>query len=261
MKIEPNTPDSNTEPNPTGPSGVSAGVQPSRPRGRVFDVMRPGKAPASPTSRPVIAGHKSSAQATQVHVSGIGANGGGASMFDSHKKVEIQPVDGTVSGDTSPVAAPAPTVKTPEATTSEIPEIPMPSSVAAELIPASSKEAVDAPNSKKSKDPLEEPEKPIDPAKLDDAALDPEPPEPAPAEPEKDVPPTPVETAHDPIHEAAAPNLEGQVVVSHHTTAPKGTGRLVALIALMVLFACLLVDILLDAGVLSSSVIPHTNFF
>ena len=39
---------------------------------KVFDVRRPGKAPASPTSRPVIVGHKPEAQQAQTSVSGIG---------------------------------------------------------------------------------------------------------------------------------------------------------------------------------------------
>ncbi|HSX29592.1 MAG TPA: hypothetical protein VLE73_03470 [Candidatus Saccharimonadales bacterium] len=39
---------------------------------KVFDVMRPGKAPASPTSRPVIANRETGAQKNQVTVSGIG---------------------------------------------------------------------------------------------------------------------------------------------------------------------------------------------
>ena len=42
------------------------------PAGRVFDVSRPGKAAASPTSRPVILGHKPEAQNSQLTVSGIG---------------------------------------------------------------------------------------------------------------------------------------------------------------------------------------------
>ena len=39
---------------------------------KVFDVMRPGKAAASPTSRPVVVGQKAQAKRTQAAVSGIG---------------------------------------------------------------------------------------------------------------------------------------------------------------------------------------------
>ena len=287
MKIEPTTPADST-PAPKPASSVAPAAKPSPgpapspgPRGRVFDVMRPGKAPASPTSRPVIAGHRPAAQAAQVRVSGIGASGTEPSLLDSHKKVDVKPsvsADAASPHDMPPVppaphaastvptpkaepATPAPAASTPAVWT----ESPFQAHKDAETPPspepAETKAALAEPKPKKGKATEEEPEKPIDPAKLDDAAMEPEPPAPIPAEPEKPVPVTPIEDLHDPVHHVAAPNLDGQVVVSHHTTAPKGTGRLVALIVLMVLFALILVDILLDAGVLTTSVIPHTNFF
>lgn len=247
-------------------SSLVGGPQPPRPRGKVFDVMRPGKAPASPTSRPYIAGHKSSAQATQVRVSGIGASSGDG-LLDAHKKVEIKPAQ---DGDMSPSGPAAETSGQPADaaapftafTVSKGPTVPQ--TPADTPAPAIAAEAPSEPpaKAKKGKAAFEEgPEKPIDPAALDDAALDPEPPEPAASAPENEVPPLPIEEVQDPIHEAAAPSLEGQVVVSHHTTAPAGTGKLVGLIILMVLFAYIVLDILLDAGVLNSSIIPHTNLF
>ncbi len=58
-----------------------------KPAGGVFDVSRPGKTPAHPTSRPVIIGHKSSAAAAQAAVSGIGE----ASPASARRKIQITP--------------------------------------------------------------------------------------------------------------------------------------------------------------------------
>lgn len=66
--------------------------------GRVFDVSRPGKAPASPTSKPVILGHKPEAQQAQTSVSGIGE----ASPLLTKRKISIMPGDG---GQPKPEAA------------------------------------------------------------------------------------------------------------------------------------------------------------
>jgi len=60
---------------------------PTRPPGGVFDVRRPGRALASPTSRPVIMGHKPGAQAAQAAVSGIGE----AAPAPARRKIEIAP--------------------------------------------------------------------------------------------------------------------------------------------------------------------------
>lgn len=64
--------------------------------GSVFDVSRPGKALASPTSRPVILGHKPEAQAAQTAVSGVGE----ASPLLNRRKIEITP-----AGDVQVVAS------------------------------------------------------------------------------------------------------------------------------------------------------------
>jgi hypothetical protein len=74
--------------------------------GRVFDVSRPGKAPASPTSKPVIVGHKPEAQQAQTSVSGIGA----ASPLLTKRKISIMPGDDSQA---KPEAA-APAMVVPE---------------------------------------------------------------------------------------------------------------------------------------------------
>ncbi len=63
------------------------------PNGKVFDVSRPGKAPASPASKPVILGHKPEAQQAQTSVSGIGE----AKPIIARRKIQIMP-----SGDLKP---------------------------------------------------------------------------------------------------------------------------------------------------------------
>jgi hypothetical protein len=58
-----------------------------KPNGKVFDVSRPGKAAASPTSKPVILGHNPDVQTVQASVSGIGE----ARPLLSKRKIEITP--------------------------------------------------------------------------------------------------------------------------------------------------------------------------
>lgn len=76
---------------------------------KVFDVMRPGKAPASPTSRPVIVGHKAEAQKTQAAVSGIGE---AASAATPHSKISIQPLHSEEFSHATQVAAAASAITT-----------------------------------------------------------------------------------------------------------------------------------------------------
>jgi hypothetical protein len=75
-------------------SKSASGASNGRPA-KVFDVMRPGRAPASPSSRPVVMGHKAQAEASQVSVSGIG-EATPRSLMDSHKKASIS--SGVASG-------------------------------------------------------------------------------------------------------------------------------------------------------------------
>ncbi|HSX33349.1 MAG TPA: hypothetical protein VLF91_03370 [Candidatus Saccharimonadales bacterium] len=58
--------------NHTSDDKPKAKAAPTKTSGKVFDVRRPGKAPATPTSRPVVASHKPSAAQSQTAVSGVG---------------------------------------------------------------------------------------------------------------------------------------------------------------------------------------------
>src|SRR2546421_10049847 len=71
-----------------------------RPKGKVFDVMRPGKAPASPSSRPVVIGHKPEAQEAQASVSGVGEPER-RPLLDGRRKIEINPTDDTIDASQS----------------------------------------------------------------------------------------------------------------------------------------------------------------
>ncbi len=81
---------------------------------KVFDVRRPGKAPASPTSRPVIVGHKQEAQEAQTAVSGIGE----ARPLLTRRTIQVvpteaeedptstQPAEEVASGEAQPIVQP-----------------------------------------------------------------------------------------------------------------------------------------------------------
>ncbi len=73
-----------------------------KPNGRVFDVRRPGKAPASPSSRPVILGHKPEAQEAQTAVSGIGE----AQPLLTRRKIQIVPGGDAAASASDPAPAP-----------------------------------------------------------------------------------------------------------------------------------------------------------
>jgi len=66
--------------------------KPEKSAGRVFDVRRPGKAPASPTSRPVIVGHKPLVQDSVASVSGLGAPSEKRQLLSKPKqRIQINP--------------------------------------------------------------------------------------------------------------------------------------------------------------------------
>jgi hypothetical protein len=249
MKTDPpETPDAT--PAPAAPT-------PPRPRGKVFDVMRPGRAPASPTSRPVVIGHKASAQAAQLKVSGIGESKNEDGMFDTHKKVEVKPVHDMAATESAPKVA---VVQDEQALDPADAVVDAPAAEDAPAL-AEAAAAAETPASTPPSAPGPATATPAEADKFDEAALDPEPAAPAPSAENRPAPAPLPESEHDPVHDIAPPDLDGQVVVSHHTTEPRGTGRLIGLILLMVFFALVVFNILLDAGVFDISGVPHTNFF
>ena len=84
---------------------------PKKTDGKIFDVSRPGKAPASPSSRPVILGHKVAAQQAQASVSGVGE----ARPLLTKSKVQIFPTSGDKQDEKESAPKPTTDDKKPEA--------------------------------------------------------------------------------------------------------------------------------------------------
>jgi hypothetical protein len=248
----------------------------------VFDVMRPGKAPASPTSRPVISSHKPQAQNTQVTVSGIGAPEPRDNL--GLHKMALRPMHDIDISESTPkvgaphgVAGPAPVqgLTPPAAAASEapaaenanldsLPELQADetayAAASAPEVPAATADVPEIPTAPENV-PAVQNVGASKPDPLEDVAMEPETPAPAPAEPELPKLPIPEVPDDDPVHDAAEPSLKGQVVVSHHSAISDGSGKLVFLIALALVFLLVVLDILMDVGIIPLSGVPHTNFF
>ncbi len=233
--------------------------QPQRPTNnrKVFDVRRPGKAPASPTSRPIIVGHQAQAARTQISVSGIGERGLGEQLLDSHKKIEL-------------AVAPQPAVLATE-----------PAEDKGEI-----KEKETAKKGEPAIEPVRDPDEPIDDAELAELAVEgPEAVEPLPPDPVADEAPvqptqpsqpaTPAattatqatanpftteenEAANAHAAAMAMPAEEGAVIAEHGQTHILRTLLLILVLIAVVAF---IFDILLDSGVVMLKAIPHTHFF
>ena len=231
---------------------------------KVFDVRRPGKAPASPTSRPVIVGHKPQAQSTQIAVSGIGE----ASPPLLAKEKKIDPIVQVPAAESmaEPIAQ--------EATSPTTPAIPDPKEVEALATAAlaTTTEAPAAPDESPQQAEVETEPSPS-PAEDTSAVSAPEEKPPAieiPADPavapDKDA--TPLSGAIPAATEEIEPEPvieplfdKSGIVVSHHGTHAGGsTTKILLLLLLVLLLAAAIADLLLDAGILTLNGIPHTNF-
>ncbi|HSW65590.1 MAG TPA: hypothetical protein VLI54_00435 [Bacillota bacterium] len=213
--------------------------QPSQ-KGKVFDVMRPGRAPASPTSRPVIPG-KNPVQNTLIGMSGIGD----AKPIVDSKPRSTAPVDVNDEPQTAPDV---PTETQAAETASAAP------SAKVEASPAPAPDVTD-----QLLDTAGTPEESAPPAP------DTEPAQPAPvSEPAaRTAPETPASHRStlaeeiDPLEDVTAPE-DSPVVVSHHSS----TASLVKIVLIIVVIAVLAVvafDVMLDSGIVSVDGIPHTR--
>ncbi len=209
---------------------------------KVFDVRRPGKAMASPTSRPVIMGHKPQAQSTQIAVSGIGEAEEQPALLTKEKKIE-------------PVAAPVQSVEpmaqeaSPASILPETPEaVPAPEPAApAEEVPAAAQAEETPPvveQPEASPLPVSEPES-VTPATQEEPSAVPA------AEVQLEEPEPVIEPLFD----------KSGIVVSHHDRSKKGSSlKTVLLLLLILILAAVALDLLLDAGILSLNGLPHTDF-
>jgi hypothetical protein len=237
------------------------------PAKKVFDVVRPGKSPASPNSRSVISSHKPQVPDDQFVPS---ANTRLASdpskkrpLMDSDKKLEIAPpIEAAEPSVPSGVVAPDQAEPVPDDTPPAVPE--------EETVP---------PIGETPKQPQTSPEIPESDfeKELDESSLtDPspvaeqpkeEPPQAAKPTPEQlavgQVVTTPSDspmTQDDVLAETDAPILE-HAIVSHHKHHTK-LWEWLLIFFLIVLLAVIALNFLLDAEVLTTGLeIPHTDLF
>ncbi len=220
--------------------------------------MRPGKAAASPTSRPVIVKHNPELKNTQVAVSGIGERD---TLLDPKKKVGVVPAGAPTVAQAAeaPVADPAATATAP---------IPAPVVPAEEPKKSSESEQEDSPVQ-----PL--PEASIDMAataidnELAEAPSAPatpavSAPQPIPAAPGSPAPHVKPLTAAElatATAEVANMRMPGEAPIIETHAHESHLVRNIVLAAVLVVLALIAVDILLDAAVLPTNAVPHTHFF
>ncbi len=254
---------------------------------KVFDVMRPGKTVAEPTARSVIVGHK-----PQVKDPMMSDRNEERSLMDSNKKVTLQPTND--ESKPAPVAdalvADQPSDQQPDASTAPTPTEQDQSDtqtkpydgpyVADELATLATSTTVDT-NSSDSGNPG-----------VAEAQSEQEPPVPAAAEPtvpevskpesqnpgttgivfedasdfqasvQQAQPSKPDDTAEPlPTMPDEQPvSAQPQIVVSHHNYS-NGWLKFFVTFAILAVVAVIVVDILLDSGILVKDGIPHTHFF
>lgn len=297
------------------PAKKTAKTAPQDAPKKVFDVSRPGKTPVSPTSRPVIVGHKPQVKDPMM------SDRDERPLLDSNKKVTIQPsapavaapssdantassalashqsetVAASQSGSDRNEAAPtSPATRAAEADQSPARDLPQATPPESGMISGSTgEEAPSAPEVPDAEKPAEsstadsvatiatssvvddvpppqedtaEPSKPVDPVIAGtknsglifddlDGSDTPDLTKPSPVTSDTTDAPVPAATDAD-----SEPAMSGQAVVSHHKQS-SGAATVLITLFILVLVAGIVVDILLDMGILNVSNIPHTNFF
>lgn len=195
---------------------------------KVFDVRRPGKAPASPTSRPVITGHKPPVADDQFVPTPTKSadDADERALMDANQKITLTPVTEHESPPT-----PAPEVadsQPPQTTPQQVDEPkPTPEHIAIEQV-------VETPTEPTPAVPQSQQPEPVDPllAPIEDETL---------------------------LDNTGAP-VVGQAVISHHKKHRTKAWEWMVIVLLMVLLAAVAVNFLLDAGVIRPGFdIPHTN--
>lgn len=198
--------------------------------------MRPGKAPASPTSRPVIVGHKP--EMKDEMVGGTTSKVGSKEkrpLLSALAKVTIQPSHGfEESQPTAPAKTEAPT-PTPEPTPAPEPQAEVPA-------PASTPEAT-APDNVAANPSVNLPPEPMDqsrPKPLSDQLL--------------------AAAAKEPENPNPMMQHGENVYVSHHKGSFTFGQALLTILAIVVLTA-IAINFLLDADVIKTDMnVPHTNW-
>jgi hypothetical protein len=235
------------------------------PQRKVFDVMRPGRAPANSTSKPVIVGHKPMVQDPSVTMNGVGDS---RALLDSRKKIAITAHDAPAAVPVAVAPAPAPSAPAvPSMPAPEPPAAPEPPTLPAE--PAAPEQPEDGPTVWPPRD--EQPPPPLQPAvspaeTITSSIPDDTTPKPGVVTAPAAVPTTEPDAVMAPDDDLLA-TMPAPEVDGHHVPAaePSHVGPthiplrwLIPVIIIVVLVIAIL-DILLDADFLGWS-IPHTHF-
>ncbi|MGF7228640.1 MAG: hypothetical protein ACQR33_01515 [Candidatus Saccharibacteria bacterium] len=244
---------------------------------KVFDVSRPGKTSAGATSRPVIVGHK-----PQVKDPMMSGRSDDRPLLDSTKKVTLAvPADVELAAQpqlATDLQTPADTPVSPDATTSDQLQTPAPSDDLAALVTSAMVESpVPAPQSTSMPDaasgpqaspisapqiPAEQPPQAEQPARPENATTgvifdenSATPDASQPTEASANAEPLPTLT-DEPIDMAA----QAKIVVSHHNYS-NGWVKFFITFVILAIIAVVVIDILLDSGLIVKNGIPHTHFF
>ena len=221
----------------TKPAGKNIAVP------KVFDVTRPGKMLANATSRPVIVGHKPQVKDPMMS----GADDATQKLMDSTQKVTVEPVqskpkDGPYVADELAAIATSSAIDQPEVTVEPI----------TEPVPTQEQETsnLQAADNTPPSDPELQPQNGSTGLIYDEV-----PPEMrAPSTDDKTKSTEPLPTL--PEEKQAQP----QVVVSHHNYS-NGWMRFFVTFVILAVVAIIIIDILLDTGLLVKEGLPHTHFF
>ena len=202
--------------------------------GKVFDVRRPGRAPANATSKPVIVGHKPIVKDPDVTVKADDSR----QLMDSHQKIDIKPNDTSLEASAPHVAGNATSM---QATQSEVTD-----KVAIEVGNAdqpAAKPAAKAPDLAKEQVPEAIAQVAIGTTEAEVVK-------------NEDTPASSTDIPDDFF--AQHPVDQEDIIVSqHHSDNP---WKVAILVVIVILLAVIAFDILLDAGLVTVSGIPHTNF-
>lgn len=258
---------------------------------KVFDVMRPGKAQASASGRPLITGHK-----PQVHDSTLTEHpqdaDEAASTLAKHQKSRIEPTGAPLLPSAKAVekpSTPASTAPTPADTQPAAPTPPGPQPASAPEVPTGEVPA-SATESATPQPPEEETTDnimmtPVEPLDTAEPEAPPEEPVPAPAsptpaeptqptqdsqavEPPSSAPQTPqAKATSTPVApEPSTPHVvdKSKIVVSHHgrSKGQRKWGKKLLILLIILLFAAAVAYVLYDAGIIKTNLnLPHTHLF
>jgi hypothetical protein len=243
--------------------------------GKVFDVMRPGQAPANASSKPIIVSHKPLVQDRSVSMNGVGEH---QTLLDARQKINLSAPDlpagnapvvqppATLAGE--PPVAQQPTLEPEAPAKPEQPPV-VPAPVEQPAVPTSPTPETPSTDHATPDELLLEEETPAQPEARHDqpwTAADTSESAPAAFKPAPSGVTAPLaslaDAADQTLADTAAPFAGQQpgVIVSHHRQGMRWWGMLL-IILLIVVVAAAVLDALLDAGILKTTLnIPHTHF-